>query len=77
MTRSELKKLLGKTLDIDEVGDDFDFSQCQEFDSLGVMSLVAMISSKFGKTIPSQQLVTLTTLDSLIALIGEDKIQHD
>ncbi len=77
MTRTELKKEVAKALDTREIGDDFDFRKCEEFDSLGVMALVAMISANFGKTVSGQKLAALTTLDSLIELIGQSRIENE
>ncbi len=42
----------------------------QEFDSLAVLSIIALVDEKFGKQIPATQFATITTIRSLIEKIG-------
>jgi len=42
----------------------------EEYDSLSVLSIIAMIDKNFGKQIPSTDFVKVTTVKSLIGLIG-------
>jgi|LSQX01.1.fsa_nt_gb acyl carrier protein len=76
MTKTELKALVAQALDIEVVGDDFDFSQSEAFDSFAVMSLVSLLHKALGLTFSGQALAALTTLDSLIELIGKDRISN-
>jgi acyl carrier protein len=43
----------------------------EEYDSLGVLSIIAMIDKNFGKQIPSSDFVKVTTVNSLKDLIGK------
>ena len=43
----------------------------EEYDSLGVLSIIAMIDKNFGKQIPSSDFVKVTTVGNLIELIGK------
>jgi len=45
----------------------------EEYDSLSVLSIIAMIDKNFDKQIPSSDFVNVTTVNSLIEMIG---IEH-
>jgi acyl carrier protein len=77
MTKTQLKNEIAKALDLDSVGDDFNFSQCESFDSVSVMSLIALINRHFNIILPGKKLISLTTLDSLIEMIGKDRIANE
>ncbi len=40
------------------------------FDSIAVLSIIAMVDENFGKQIPAAQFATITTIRSLIEKIG-------
>jgi len=42
----------------------------EEYDSLSVLSIIAMIDKNFGKQIPSADFIKITTIKSLMDLIG-------
>ena len=44
----------------------------EEYDSLSVIAIIAMIDKNFGKQIPSADFVKVTTVGSLMELIGEE-----
>jgi len=44
----------------------------EEYDSLSVLSIIAMIDKNFGKQIPSSDFVKVTTVSSLMELIGKE-----
>ena len=45
--------------------------ELEEYDSLGVLSIIVMIDKNFGKQIPSSDFVKVTTVNSLNDLIGK------
>lgn len=46
--------------------------ELEEYDSLSVLSIIAMIDKNFGKQISSSDLVKVTTVSSLMELIGKE-----
>jgi len=44
----------------------------EEYDSLSVLAIIAMIDKNFGKQIPSADFVKVTTVGSLMELIGKE-----
>ena len=50
-----------------------DLRDLEEYDSLCVLAIIAMIDKNFGKQIPSSDFVKITTVSSLMNLIG---IEH-
>lgn len=51
---------------------DTNLAELEEYDSLAIMSLVALIFSKFKKKISGQSLANVTKVSVLIELIGND-----
>ena len=49
-----------------------DLRHVEEYDSLSVLSIIAMIDKNFGKQIPSSDFKQVTTVSSLINLIGKE-----
>ena len=46
--------------------------ELEDYDSLSVLSIIAMIDKNFGKQIPSADLVKVTTVGTLMKLIGKE-----
>lgn len=46
--------------------------ELEEYDSLSVLSIIAMIDKNFSKQIPSSDFIKITTIKSLIDLIGKE-----
>lgn len=73
MQKSEFYDILMDTLEIESV-DTLDAStqltDLEEYDSLAVLSLIAMIDEHFGKRIPGVEFQKITTVQSLMDLIG-------
>ena len=44
----------------------------EEYDSLSVLSIIAMIDKNFGKQIPSADFTKVTTVNTLMDLIGKE-----
>jgi len=47
----------------------------EEYDSLSVLSIIAMIDKNFGKQISSSDFSKITTVSSLMELIGKEHFQ--
>ena len=72
MTKQDLCNAIAEIMEVDAViNETTDLTQYEEFDSLAILSLVALINSKFGKRIPGTQLKSIRTPSDLIALIGD------
>jgi acyl carrier protein len=51
---------------------DTNLKDLEEYDSLSVLVIVTMVEKKFKKQIPSSDFEKVTTVNSLISLIGEE-----
>ena len=72
MTKQDLCNEIAEIMEVDaEINETTDLTQFEEFDSMAIMSLVALINTKFGKRIPGTQLKVIKTPAELIALIGD------
>lgn len=72
MTKHDLCNEIAEIMEVDdEINETTDLTKYEEFDSLAIMSLVALINSKFGKRVPGTELKNIKTPAELIALIGE------
>lgn len=47
----------------------------KEFDSLSILSIIALLDEKFGKALTAEQLNSITTVESLMELIGLENFQ--
>jgi len=47
----------------------------EEYDSLSVLSIIAMIDKNFGKQIPSSDFIKITTIKSIMDLIGKEHFE--
>lgn len=63
---------LKETLEIDDDGlnEETNLKDLEEYDSLSVLSIIAMIDENFGKRISGQDFQSITTVGSLMELIG-------
>ncbi len=50
-----------------------DLRQLDEYDSMGVMTIIALVDEHFDMKLSSDQLKSITTIQSLINLIGNNK----
>jgi len=46
--------------------------ELEDYDSLSILSIIAMIDKNFGKQIPSSDFVKITTVRTLMKLIGKE-----
>lgn len=71
MTRQAFYNEIKEIMEVeDEIVGSTNLKNYEEFDSLAVMSLIALINSEFGKRIPGTVLQNVQTPEELVALIG-------
>jgi acyl carrier protein len=68
---NELKKALEIEDEDQEITVNTYLKDLEEYDSLSVLSIIAMIDKNFGKQIPSSDFAKVTTVNSLKDLIGK------
>ncbi|GAI98700.1 unnamed protein product [marine sediment metagenome] len=68
----ELKDALEIENENKEITLETDLRYLEEYDSLSVLAIIAMIDKNFGKQIPSSDFVKVTTVRSLMDLIGKE-----
>jgi len=63
---------LKETLELEDVElkEDMNLKDLEEYDSLSVLSIIAMIDENFNKKISGQKFQSITTVKSLMELIG-------
>jgi len=69
---NELKDALEIEDEDQEITLETNLKELEEYDSLSVLALIAMIDKNFGKQIPSLDIVKVTTVKSLMDLIGKE-----
>ena len=67
----ELKEALEIEDEDQEITLGTNLKELEEYDSLSVLSIIAMIDKNFGKQIPSIDFIKITTIKSLMDLIGK------
>ena len=76
MKIEEFMNELKETLEIEDeeqkITLETDLKELEEYDSLSVLSIIAMIDKNFGKQIPSSDFLKVTTVSSLMELIGKE-----
>ena len=68
----ELKEALEIEDENQEITLKTNLKEVEEYDSLSVLSIIAMIDKNFGKQISSIDFIKITTILSLIDLIGKE-----
>ncbi len=51
------------------------FKELPDFDSMSVMSIVALVDEKFAKRLSAEQLSTMKTVKNLMELVGMEHFQ--
>lgn len=69
---NELKDAIEIEDEDQEITLETNLKELEEYDSLSVLSIIAMIDKYFGKQIPSSDFIKITTIKSLIDLIGKE-----
>lgn len=72
---NELKDALEIEEEEQEITLETNLKELEEYDSLSVLSIIAMIDKNFGKQIPSTDFVKITTVSSLMELIGKEHFE--
>jgi len=72
---NELKDALEIEDEDQEINLETNLKELEEYDSLSVLSIIAMIDKNFGKQIPSSDFLKITTVSSLMELIGKEYFQ--
>ena len=76
MKKEEFIKELKDALEIEDEDNEItletDIRYVEEYDSLSVLAIIAMIDKNFNKQISSLELTKITTVKSLMDLIGEE-----
>jgi len=76
MKKEEFIKELKEALEIEdedkEITQETDLRYVEEYDSLSVLAIIAMIDKNFGKQIPALDILKVTTVSSLMDLIGKE-----
>ena len=71
----ELKDTLETEDENKEITLETDLRYLEEYDSLSVLAIIAMIDKNFGKQIPSSDFAKVTTVSSLMDLIGKEHFE--
>jgi len=69
---NELKDALEIEDENKEITVGTDLRYVEEYDSLSVLSIIAMVDKNFGKQIPSSDFAKVTTVKTLMNLIGKE-----
>jgi acyl carrier protein len=65
----------GLEIESENISEDTNLKQLPEYDSVGVMALIAVIDELFGKSVKSADLKNITTIKSLMELIGLENFE--
>jgi acyl carrier protein len=73
LDREELRDLLAQTLDADaaEIGDDADFVETLEVDSLMALEVVVVLERRYGVRFAETEMRSVRTLDSAYELVRQ------
>ena len=69
---NELKEALEIEDEDQEITLETNLKDLEEYDSLSVLSIIAMVDKNFAKQIPSSDFIKITTIKSLMDLIGKE-----
>ncbi len=62
-------------VDYQEIDVTTNLKELEEYDSLALIAIIALIDENFAITIPADKLSTVTTVNTLIELIGLKKFK--
>ena len=71
----ELKDALEIEDEDQEITLETDLRYVEEYDSLSVLAIIAMIDKNFGKQIPSSDFSKIKTVSNLMELIGKEHFE--
>ena len=78
MEKKHFIELLKETLEIDEsvqIDENTMLTDLEEYDSLSTLGIIALIDEHFGKKLSGGDLQSITTVKSLMEMIGEDQFK--
>ena len=77
MTKQEFIELFVEELEIEETELTLDtqLSDIEEWDSMGIMLTIGLVSQKFNVKLVNNDMKELTTLGSLVERIGSEKFE--
>ncbi|RKY75397.1 acyl carrier protein [candidate division KSB1 bacterium] len=78
MEKKHFIELLKETLEIDEsvqIDENTMLTDLEEYDSLSTLGIIALIDEHFGKKLSGEDLQNITTVKSLMEMIGEDQFK--
>jgi len=69
--------VLKENLEIEDidVSEDTDLRTLENYDSMAVLSIIALIDEHFGKKLKGEEFKTITTVKSLMILIGMENFE--
>ncbi|WP_303322705.1 acyl carrier protein [Cloacibacillus evryensis] len=72
MTQEEKLILIAETLDTEpnNLKPDVELKSLDEWDSMGVISTIAMLDRKFGKILSAEQIEELKTVQDILSLMA-------
>ena len=79
MRKSEFIDQLKEALELEdmELTAGTSLRDLEEFDSLAAMYLIAMVDESFGKELSADEIRSITTVSSLIDIIGEENFAEE
>jgi acyl carrier protein len=77
MYKDEFIHKLAEIMEVDcqEIDVTTNLKELEEYDSLALIAIIALIDENFAITIPADKLSTVTTVNTLIELIGLEKFK--
>lgn len=78
MKKSEFIEKLKDALEINadkEIMEETDLRDLEGYDSLGILVVIVMVDENFGKQLSSSDFKRVTTVSSLMELIGQENFE--
>ncbi len=77
MKKQDFVEKLEELMELDEgtLSIDSDMNDIEEYDSMALLSIIAFVDRTFKKTLKADQLAEVTTVESLMSLIGQDQFE--
>jgi acyl carrier protein len=77
MKKNDFFNSLQDILELSNMGinEETNLKQFEQYDSLSVLGIIALIDEKFNKKLSAENFKAVTTVKSLMQMIGEDKFE--
>jgi acyl carrier protein len=69
MDKQEFNRKLAQVLEVEQVNSSDVLKDFEQWDSLAVLSVLAMVDSQYGVTIPADEIRAVATADDLATLV--------